>query len=203
MTSSIVEFATRTAVRCLPLLAQYELITGKKLARWSVIFLFAQLGLSGQQSKPKQTPRPRFTSAQSAPATLHGSFASLRMTGSHLAPLRFDSNAPVHHLNQVINWYRHARTGVPIYAGYSKEIERQHADIERRVDILIATPRPEARLQFADGGLELLVRYPVEIRRAPDIDEEMTRRVLQLIATDTDLKAAVSGTPTIRSAIKG
>ena len=95
MTSSIVEFATRTAVRCLPLLAQYELITGKKLARWSVIFLFAQLGLSGQQSKPKQTPRPPFTSAQSAPATLHGSFASLRMTGSHLAPLRFDSNAPV------------------------------------------------------------------------------------------------------------
>ncbi len=88
------------------------------------------------------------------------------MTGSHLAPLRFDSNAPVHHLNQVINWYRHARTGVPIYAGYSKEIERQHADIERRVDILIATPRPEARLQFADGGLELLVRYPVEIRKA-------------------------------------
>jgi small-conductance mechanosensitive channel len=90
-----------------------------------------------------------------------------------------------------------------IYAGYRKEIERQHADIERRVDILIATPRPEARLQFADGGLELLVRYPVEIRRAPDIDEEMTRRVLQLIASDPDLKAAVSGTPKIRSAIKG
>src|SRR3954469_14119076 len=115
MTSSIVQFATRTAVRCLPrrpLLAQYKLIAGKKLARWSVIFLFAQLGFSGQQSKPKQTPQPPFTSAQSAPATLHGSFASLRMTGSHLAPLQFDSNAPVHHLNQVINWYRHAMTGV-------------------------------------------------------------------------------------------
>jgi hypothetical protein len=86
MTSSIVQFATRTAVRCLPrrpLLAQYKLIAGKKLARWSVIFLFTQLGLSGQQSKPKQKPQPPFTSAQSAPATLHGSFASLRMTGSH------------------------------------------------------------------------------------------------------------------------
>jgi hypothetical protein len=49
----------------------------------------------------------------------------------------------------------------------------------------------------------LLVRYPVEIRRAPDIDEEMTRTVLQLVETDAQLKAAVSGTPKIRSAIKG
>jgi small-conductance mechanosensitive channel len=90
-----------------------------------------------------------------------------------------------------------------IYSKYRQEIERQHSDIERRVDILIETPRPEARLQFAEGGLELLVRYPVEIRRAPDIDEEMTRTVLQLVESDAELKTAVSGTPKIRSAIKG
>jgi small-conductance mechanosensitive channel len=90
-----------------------------------------------------------------------------------------------------------------VYSQYRQEIERQHATIERRVDIQIETPRPEARLQFADAGLELLVRYPVEIRRAPDIDEEMTRRVLQLIETDQSLKVAVSGSPKIRSAVKG
>ena len=90
-----------------------------------------------------------------------------------------------------------------VYSGYKEQIERQHADIERRVDIQIQAPKPEARLQFADNGLELLVRYPVEIRRAPDIDEEMTRKVLDVIDQDADLKAAVSGTPKIRSAIKG
>jgi small-conductance mechanosensitive channel len=90
-----------------------------------------------------------------------------------------------------------------VYAEYREDIERQHAAIERRVDIQIEAPRPEARLQFADAGLELLVRYPVEIRKAPDIDEEMTRKVLALIETDAALKAAVSGTPKIRSAIKG
>ncbi len=90
-----------------------------------------------------------------------------------------------------------------VYSEYREEIERQHATIERRVDIQIDTPRPGARLQFADAGLELLVRYPVEIRKAPDIDEEMTRKVLQLIETDEVLKTAVSGTPKIRSAIKG
>jgi small-conductance mechanosensitive channel len=90
-----------------------------------------------------------------------------------------------------------------VYSRYRDEIERQHASIERRIDIQIEKPGPEARLQFADGGLELLVRYPVEIRRAPDIDEEMTRRVLDLVENDAVLKAAVSGTPKIRSVVKG
>ena len=90
-----------------------------------------------------------------------------------------------------------------VYSQYRQEIESQHATIERRVDIQIEAPRPEARLQFADAGLELLVRYPVEIRKAPDIDEEMTRKVLALIETDGELKAAVSGSPKIRSAVKG
>jgi small-conductance mechanosensitive channel len=90
-----------------------------------------------------------------------------------------------------------------VYSDYRSEIERQHADIERRVDIQIDAPRPEARLQFADAGLELLVRYPVEIRKAPDIDEKMTRKVLGLIEGDETLKSAVSGNPKIRSAVKG
>jgi small-conductance mechanosensitive channel len=90
-----------------------------------------------------------------------------------------------------------------VYSHYKDEIERQHSTIERRVDIQIEMPRPEARLQFADAGLELLVRYPVEIRRAPDIDEEMTRKVLDIVETDTALKSALSGTPKIRSAVKG
>lgn len=90
-----------------------------------------------------------------------------------------------------------------VYAKYQQEIERQHASIERRIDIQVRAPRPEARLQFANEGLELLVRYPVEIRRAPDVDEEMTRKVLELVQNDAALKASVSGTPKIRSAIKG
>ncbi len=90
-----------------------------------------------------------------------------------------------------------------VYSRYRDNIERQHAAIERHVDIQVQRPQPEARLQFADAGLELLVRYPVEIRKAPDTDEEMTRKVLQLIETDAGLKAAVSGTPKIRSAVKG
>ncbi len=90
-----------------------------------------------------------------------------------------------------------------VYSKYRDRIERQHANIERRVDIQIAQPRPDARLQFTDAGLELLVRYPVDIRRAPDIDEEMTRQVLQLTESDAELKGALAGNPKIRSAVRG
>jgi small-conductance mechanosensitive channel len=90
-----------------------------------------------------------------------------------------------------------------VYSQYQEEIARQHAAIERRVDIQIEAPKPEARLQFADTGLELLVRYPVEIRKAPDIDEQMTRKVLALVETDAALKSSISGTPKIRSVVKG
>jgi len=46
-----------------------------------------------------------------------------------------------------------------VYSKYGQHIERQHASIERRVDIQIEAPRPEARLQLGEAGLELLVRY--------------------------------------------
>jgi small-conductance mechanosensitive channel len=90
-----------------------------------------------------------------------------------------------------------------VYSKYREEIQRQHRGIERRIEIQLEVPRPEAHLQFADIGLELLVRYPVDIRKAPEIDEEMTRKVLELVESDEALKAAVSGLPKIRTVVKG
>ena len=90
-----------------------------------------------------------------------------------------------------------------VFSQYQKEIERQHEAIERRSDFETALPVPESRLQFTDSGLEFLVRYPVEIRRASEIDDQMTREVLDRISSDPDLQAAVSGSPKIRAAVKG
>jgi small-conductance mechanosensitive channel len=90
-----------------------------------------------------------------------------------------------------------------VFSRYREEIERQHGAIERRVDIQVQVPRPEARLEFADAGLALLVRFPVQLRKASDTDEEMTRSLLELIEADLTLKAAISGSPKIRSAMKG
>lgn len=90
-----------------------------------------------------------------------------------------------------------------VYQEHRPELEQQHAAIERRVDLQVEVPRPEARLQLADAGLELLVRYPVALRRAREVDEQVTRKVLDLIGADPEIKAAVTGTPRIQSMLKG
>ncbi len=92
---------------------------------------------------------------------------------------------------------------VAVYEKYRNVIESQLGGIERRLEVQLKAPVPESKLQFTDSGLEFVVRYPVDIRRASEIDDNVTRAVLDTLDTNADLKAAVAGPPKIRAAIKG
>jgi small-conductance mechanosensitive channel len=87
-----------------------------------------------------------------------------------------------------------------VYEKYRAEIEQQMNYLE---GIQMNTPRPDAKLQFTDAGLELLVRYPVGLRKEAEIDEQVTRTLLDLINGDPELKSSVSATPKIRAVVKG
>ena len=90
-----------------------------------------------------------------------------------------------------------------VYQQYRADLENDLGSIERHLEVQLKAPVPEGKLQFADAGLEYLVRYPVEIRRAAEIDDHVTRVLLDLIQSDPELKAAVTGSPKIRAPIKG
>jgi small-conductance mechanosensitive channel len=90
-----------------------------------------------------------------------------------------------------------------VHDQYREGFERQRGFIERRIEVQLKTPSPETRLQFSDTGLELLVRYPVEIRNESVTDEQVTRKVLEVIQSEPEVQAAVVGSPKIRAAIKG
>ena len=47
------------------------------------------------------------------------------------------------------------------------------------------------------------MRYPVALRQARAVDEQVTRKLLEMIEGDPELQAAASGTPKIRSMLKG
>jgi small-conductance mechanosensitive channel len=89
-----------------------------------------------------------------------------------------------------------------VYQGYRDDFVRQHGDVERRIEVQIRMPEPHGQLQYADGGLELVVRYPVGLDREAEIDGEVTRKLLELGA-HPDLKSTLVGFPKIRAAIKG
>jgi small-conductance mechanosensitive channel len=93
-------------------------------------------------------------------------------------------------------------TVTSVYAEYQHTIDRQHALVERILDASVAAPVPKATLHFIEGGLELTVRYPVEIPHSGDIDDKVTRKLMEVIASDEELKKSVVGSPTLRAAIK-
>ena len=90
-----------------------------------------------------------------------------------------------------------------VFDHYRSEFERQLGGVERQIEMQLKAPAPETLLQLADTGLELVVRYPVSIRRAAEIDDQVTRAVVELITADAELKTAIGGPARIRAAIKG
>ena len=90
-----------------------------------------------------------------------------------------------------------------VYQQYRERVERQLGGIEQNIGTQLKTPATEAKLQLTDAGLEFVVRYPVDIRRASEIDDHVTRAVVDIVNNDLAVKAAAVGSPKIRAAIKG
>lgn len=87
-----------------------------------------------------------------------------------------------------------------VFADYKADIDRQHEAITQWIHVPVPTPRPEARLRFVEAGVDLVIRYPVDIRRAPEIDDLLGRRLLEEINKEPPLKVLGSGVPRIQAA---
>ena len=89
-----------------------------------------------------------------------------------------------------------------VHKEYSDDLQRQLGYTERRMDISVRPPEPHGQLQYGDSGLEYAVRYPVDLRKASEVDEKITRKVLEMLQQPGDLQASISGVPKIRAAVK-
>jgi small-conductance mechanosensitive channel len=64
-----------------------------------------------------------------------------------------------------------------VFARYSPAIEQQHRDMDRLLGMTTPPPRPHSRLRVSSGGMEIRVRYPVEIENAGEIDDRVAAAV--------------------------
>jgi small-conductance mechanosensitive channel len=90
-----------------------------------------------------------------------------------------------------------------VHASYGDELQRQLGTTERHLDIPMRAPAPHGLLQYGDAGLEFVVRYPVGLNEASEIDDKVTRKLLEILDKEPDFQAIVSGVPKIRAAVKG
>jgi small-conductance mechanosensitive channel len=65
-----------------------------------------------------------------------------------------------------------------VFAGYRDAIDRQHREMDRLLNSKTPPPRPHSRLRVAPAGVEIRVRYPVEIENAGDIDDRIAAAVI-------------------------
>ena len=83
---------------------------------------------------------------------------------------------------------------------HHEEMERQRRHMERALNSISTIElRPKTRLHFTTSGIEVIVRFPVEVKSAVDIDDRMMRELYAAIEQEPKLKLV--GMPTLRTDI--
>jgi small-conductance mechanosensitive channel len=81
-----------------------------------------------------------------------------------------------------------------VFADYREDMERQRRLMERTLSTAgIHELRPTSRLRLTSSGLEAVIRFPVSLQHAAEIDDRVTRALLQAIDKEPKLKLVGSG----------
>jgi hypothetical protein len=90
-----------------------------------------------------------------------------------------------------------------IFSEYKERIEQDHRHMQKSLNVRSASPKPESRLRLVEGGLVVVIRYPVELDRAAEIDDHITRELVAALAQEPKLRLVGSGTPNIQAVPNG
>jgi len=89
-----------------------------------------------------------------------------------------------------------------VYKDYRPALEQQHRDVEQLIDVTLPVPAPMTEVVYTDSGLDVVVRYPVDLRRMAEMDEAVTNGVQDAIRRDPKMKQGIAGSLRIRAAVK-
>ncbi len=86
-----------------------------------------------------------------------------------------------------------------VFAEYRENMEHQRQRMERALSsVAVNTLRPQSRLCLTQSGLDVVIRYPLELEKAAEVDDRITREVLDAIERAPKLRLVGTGTPNIQ-----
>jgi small-conductance mechanosensitive channel len=88
-----------------------------------------------------------------------------------------------------------------VFARYRDRVMRDYRHLERDLNIMLETPKPQSRLHLSETGLEIIIRYPAETYSAPQITDEISRRLLDAINREPSLRLVPQGTAIIQTQV--
>ena len=80
-----------------------------------------------------------------------------------------------------------------VYSGYRDKIELQARQMERSFNLPLDVPQPTSRLRLTPAGLEVVIRYPVDLGNSGQIDDQITRELLEALEKPPKLRLVGSG----------
>ena len=76
-----------------------------------------------------------------------------------------------------------------VFEDYREDMERQRQQMERTLSYAQSNAlRPKSRLRITSAGLEAVIRFPVTLQNATEIDDRVTRELLKAINQEPKLK---------------
>jgi small-conductance mechanosensitive channel len=76
-----------------------------------------------------------------------------------------------------------------VYSDYRDQMDLQRRNMERSMrSVRSISLAPESRLRLAPSGLEVAIRYPINLDNAAEIDDQVTRELLDAIAREPKLR---------------
>jgi small-conductance mechanosensitive channel len=85
------------------------------------------------------------------------------------------------------------------FKDYQKDFERQRRQMEMVLSsVSLGSLEPKVRFRLSPAGLEVIIRFPVELGKGAEIDDRVTREILREIEKEPKLKVVGAEVPTIR-----
>ncbi len=86
------------------------------------------------------------------------------------------------------------------FAEYRDGIERQRLHMEMSLSSISAGElRPRVQLHLTPSGIEVSIRFPVDVEKAYELDEKVMSELLKAIEKEPRLKLLGSGVPTVKT----
>jgi len=85
-----------------------------------------------------------------------------------------------------------------VFTKYRDDINRQARQVQRTFTFSLDVPEPKSRLRLTQIGLEVVIRYPVELERSVETDDQVTREILRALDEPPKLRLVGTGVPNIQ-----
>jgi hypothetical protein len=89
-----------------------------------------------------------------------------------------------------------------VYHDYDAAMKHQQKALERLTHSFVALPPAKGTLRFTDNGLALTIRYPIDSKHATELNDRITRIILDTVDKNAAMRFEGANPPWVESGVQ-